>query len=724
MTRLGGPFGGIPGRDADDLLESFDADLDDVLQSGEIAGMQIDQSKCFDRVSHEMCVNALCHLGMSSKLATGIKKFYANVQVWFAGKDFVLPEAVRRTHGLLQGCPCSMLMLAAAMSIWTWQLKAAVPRIKSGSYVDDRILWATHPERVADLKIAKDLTWRFHVACKWRWNEGKVVLFASDVAAQHSMKQQLSDVGAVKQEFEYLGIEYTTDRVRRRGRRWRFKAPRLAKTHRRLRRIARCCSGTQRKLALISKLVIPVIRWGARWRTNSELDKVAVAIERAALNGKVWRGRSLAITWINVLGPRCHPSFVHDWEALSAHIRTLRKSYCKTGSMQCGTGRLPQACENWRWTLVSDRVLRTQLGDIDITCLSKFELMRHAAIGWMTYMLGRDNRAKSVLDNGPCMRVLSGHATYFDTAKNWMARWIAVGSCPDHRNFDEINGAQSLKCFCGQQRQPTRRHWMWHCGEENMEPSNDAEEALGITCIDCPRPHAIRALHIIPHIEQCLAAQPGSSVCAVTDGSVFEGRAAGWAVGFMNAQLGIEVRKGRVGGGDQTSWAAEVEAVSMAIQANVRAQKHLHLVIDCLNVVDTLKMLADWIIHMRCTCPLPRYGFGRWIEILESLRRQPAVTAEWIPSHQKKSSWQPEVSTFGGAADLRRANDEVDVAAKASAKAFFGTCRWRRHLAQHTDAENRAIANLRKLHQWMLQYLARDDALVQHYSWACEDRFK
>ena len=109
--------GGLRGREADDILHRFKDNLEDVAEDNKIAGLQVDQSKCFDRVSPAMCIACLVYFGLNNGSAESLTEFYSRVMAWFSSRGAVSGQPIGRWHGFFQGCPFSMLMLEGAMEV-------------------------------------------------------------------------------------------------------------------------------------------------------------------------------------------------------------------------------------------------------------------------------------------------------------------------------------------------------------------------------------------------------------------------------------------------------------------------------------------------------------------------------------------------------------------------------------------------------------------------------
>ena len=139
--------GGLPGRDGialhvrlfHDLLEHHDEDFIVLSQ---------DLSKAFDTVHIMQALTALSHYGAPDSLCQTILAFYQGCRRLFLYNGTMSPTWQATTHGILQGCPFSPLLLATLMNIWhhgIHTLTAPATTVHTGIYVDDRNIWMHGP---------------------------------------------------------------------------------------------------------------------------------------------------------------------------------------------------------------------------------------------------------------------------------------------------------------------------------------------------------------------------------------------------------------------------------------------------------------------------------------------------------------------------------------------------------------------------------------------------
>ena len=102
----------LPGKGLDESIEAFEANLEE----HETQGTHIDEAAMF---RPPLPVYGYMHgriLGMPLAVRRVLRKFHANLHVWFANEGIVLNLRFTSRHGILQGCAASIMLLATVMS--------------------------------------------------------------------------------------------------------------------------------------------------------------------------------------------------------------------------------------------------------------------------------------------------------------------------------------------------------------------------------------------------------------------------------------------------------------------------------------------------------------------------------------------------------------------------------------------------------------------------------
>ena len=338
-----------------------------------------------------------------------------------------------------------------------------------------------------------------------------------------------------------------------------------------------------------------------------------------------------------------NPFFVAQMEPVLAYMRRyykrakLRFKEKDESLISIEVGRLYDTCDKWGWRFFSDHEFHTPLGKLDIERESKSTVYDHARHSWHLWHMSTDNRTRTM--EAPLANklypVLQAHKKRKGSENEcWLHRSIAVGSTPDWRS----TRSPDLPCPCGSAvREATRRHWTWNCplteetGDQPMDTcDNNTEEALALRCIKLPQPAEDR-VSTIPHLlttAMSRAKDTNGTLLIATDGgstgdvACADARRCG-GVGVAVASEGqLAYNHGAVlTGADQTPWAAEVSALSVAVGAACKASKHAaHIMIDNRAVCDSFRSL---IAHVKGEGNffVPRFARGRWHDIWEELVR-------------------------------------------------------------------------------------------------------
>lgn len=121
-----------------------------------------DFSKCFDRISLPIALSIWRKLGTPEGVVTLIGSFYSEQFTYFQRNGATSDSATKRTCGLLQGCPFSVLILATTMTAY-WQYLPA--DTDCDVYIDDRLMLAKNAEQLDKLV---HYTHTFDIAMWWQ----------------------------------------------------------------------------------------------------------------------------------------------------------------------------------------------------------------------------------------------------------------------------------------------------------------------------------------------------------------------------------------------------------------------------------------------------------------------------------------------------------------------------------------------------------------------------
>lgn len=128
-----------------------------LLDGRHLYGLKFDFAKCFDRLPHNVLLKLVQRMGMSSRILGPLNTMYLKLVRRFkfagsVGKEF------KATNGILQGCPISVILLNALLSVWARAVEAEVTGVSADTFADDVGVSSYEP---ASTQLAADLTNEF-----------------------------------------------------------------------------------------------------------------------------------------------------------------------------------------------------------------------------------------------------------------------------------------------------------------------------------------------------------------------------------------------------------------------------------------------------------------------------------------------------------------------------------------------------------------------------------
>ncbi|KAJ9461000.1 hypothetical protein DIPPA_30574 [Diplonema papillatum] len=273
-----GQHGFRPGHRGEDPLFTMTLEIERALLSGEpLCGLSLDFSKCFDRVPREIALRLMQDLGLHSRILKPLKSIYDTLV-----RRFKLPLGVGKefqvTNGILQGCPISVILINALLSVLMKAVKVEAPGVSTQSYADDANLLAKHSE--ADLQRGADLVDEFCALTGMSLNMEKTVTFATGLGRRTKIfRSSTGEQFAQKESLKCLGAKVSTSRS---GRDHfdssRFEA--AATTARNLRHVP---IPRQQKTLIVQSAILPaaLARISFAPPTTEAVEKLATALTLA-----------------------------------------------------------------------------------------------------------------------------------------------------------------------------------------------------------------------------------------------------------------------------------------------------------------------------------------------------------------------------------------------------------------------------------------------------------
>jgi hypothetical protein len=204
----GGQRGFRAGHRSEDVLMELGMEIEDALLSGEpLYGVALDFAKCFDRVPQEIVLSLVNDLGMGKRILSPLRSMYKGLT-----RRFKLPLGVGSvfevTNGILQGCPISVILINALLSVLMKAIDAETD-VHTKSYADDANLLSRSSE--AALQLGVDLVDEFCLLTGMKLNLAKTIAFST--RAGHKSTLQLRSAGQcfpASTTFKCLGAKMCT----------------------------------------------------------------------------------------------------------------------------------------------------------------------------------------------------------------------------------------------------------------------------------------------------------------------------------------------------------------------------------------------------------------------------------------------------------------------------------------------------------------------------------
>lgn len=168
-----------------------------LLEGSDLAGISLDYSKCFDRISITIVLRLAERIGMDARLLKAIKGMFDQLQRRFrvngaVGKPFT------STNGILQGCPLSVIFLNLLVCIWIRTVKAEVPDAEPHAFADDTGATATGSTAPHTLQRVLSITGTFAKLTGQQLNPGKSKCWSTSDSIRSEIKETTLDQVALK----------------------------------------------------------------------------------------------------------------------------------------------------------------------------------------------------------------------------------------------------------------------------------------------------------------------------------------------------------------------------------------------------------------------------------------------------------------------------------------------------------------------------------------------
>ncbi|KAJ9441380.1 Retrovirus-related Pol polyprotein from type-1 retrotransposable element R2 [Diplonema papillatum] len=161
------------GHRTDDVLMELTTLIEETLldESKSLYMVALDFAKCFDRVPQGIVLRLAEEMGLDARILRPLRAMYRGMK-----RRFKLPLGVGSefevTNGILQGCPLSVILINALLSIVLRAVSVRVPEVSSESLADDATLFASVE---SELQQAVDVIAQFCALTGMRLNMTKTL---------------------------------------------------------------------------------------------------------------------------------------------------------------------------------------------------------------------------------------------------------------------------------------------------------------------------------------------------------------------------------------------------------------------------------------------------------------------------------------------------------------------------------------------------------------------
>jgi len=194
---------------------------------------------------------------------------------------------------------------------------------------------------------------------------------------------------------------------------------------------------------------------------------------------------------------------------------------------------------------------------------------------------------------------LSAHGNLANSGEQYRVR-VGLGAAFDHRSYASDNkkylqqtgNGLNMQCLCGNEREPTRRHWLGECDEcENIPKETgerectrgllQCEEALAAPVVYKPPPtedlsQLLTSAELVAQMKRIDVSAEGLLVAG--DGGAAKSCVvphATWGASIWRTGKNLPACGGHVPGADQTSYQAELVGAWQALTAAESAQRNI-----------------------------------------------------------------------------------------------------------------------------------------------------
>eukprot|EP01059_Diplonema_ambulator_P030260 TRINITY_DN509_c0_g1_i4.p1 TRINITY_DN509_c0_g1~~TRINITY_DN509_c0_g1_i4.p1 ORF type:complete len:924 (+),score=114.49 TRINITY_DN509_c0_g1_i4:185-2956(+) len=303
-----------PGRGAEDALFELTTLMEKAFLTGEhVYGVSLDFEKCFDTVPQQLMFALVEKLGMHERVLKPLKAMYSALRRRFryamgVGKEFQV------TNGILQGCPISVIMINALLSVLIKDI-GKDPDVVGANYADDL---NNLTKSVASLQGVVTKAEKFTALTDMVLHGDKSVVFATLAAVLTVVLYGKLLRTCV--EVTVLGVILNTRPYGTTGR-----SHRVDEAAKSARRLSALPLTTSQKARIVAETLLPGALYGALFNPPTEVKSLRTAIAKGVW-GPVYNTRSpAALLTIAFQAHTTDPASCLKYRVVSTYRRLLVK---------------------------------------------------------------------------------------------------------------------------------------------------------------------------------------------------------------------------------------------------------------------------------------------------------------------------------------------------------------------------------------------------------------
>ena len=202
-------YGGLCGRNASTSETDLSLSISEANNGeGNIVGLLIDKTKCFDMARPFMLAKLLTKLGLDEGIERGLTAQYSNLQRRFRVANSI-GDVFKSHNGIVQGCSLSVTMINVLFAVLHKRMVKVCPQIRLSLFLDDLKFWLRKRYSRQFRKVWEQIQ-IFDRLSGQRTNTKKTVLFATKRSLAKTVAKCLPKEVKIERVIKSLGFSHNT----------------------------------------------------------------------------------------------------------------------------------------------------------------------------------------------------------------------------------------------------------------------------------------------------------------------------------------------------------------------------------------------------------------------------------------------------------------------------------------------------------------------------------